>query len=246
MSKILLPAEAPLDLYKAAFIFYKKYNLNFCDFLFIYPNKPFTVRNNDILLGVNIEVNEKVVKLNSLEEAVSYLGASDEFEFLFSIPDSVLLGFSVKDKTLTLIRLFEFFSTYYRNLVRNTPLTELLDKIDIVKYNNLKISIQKDGHFISPEERLVLFKSPGVDFCIFYSNGTVGIQKNLIRKKTPLLTQLSLKKYLPTEYNWFIHRRGHLLVSKSNVKEDMIDVVREALIKALKDFKQDKEETYEG
>lgn len=213
MGNVILPAEAPFDLYKAAYIFYQRRNLRLCHFTFVYPNKQFSTRNGDVLLGINVDTgNQSVIKFARLSEVMEHFGDNLEFRFLYQIPDDVYYGFKNKDKTRVLDAVFTFIDNYRSNMADLMGYEAIISRHNLVEVGGLRIVVQEGDAFISPDERIVLFRS-GVDYVVWSTNKQPGIQKNLCSNVPTLSGFAKSSHMLPGD--WFAPSKGHMLVVKS-------------------------------
>ena len=223
MGNIILPAEAPFDLYKAAYVFYQRRNLRLCHFTFVYPNKQFSTRNGDVLLGINVDTgNQTVTKFARLSEVMDFFGDNLEFRFIYQISDDVYYGFKNKDKTRTLDAVFTFFDNYRQSMAELMGFETIIGRHNLVEVNGLKIVVQEGEAFISPDERIVLFRS-GIDYVVWSTNQQPGIQKNLC-SNVPTLSSFAKSKFMLAG-DWFVPSKGHMLVAKAggSSKEDLTD-----------------------
>ena len=223
MGNIILPAEAPFDLYKAAYVFYHKRNLRLCHFTFVYPNKPFATRNGDILLGINVDTgNQAVLKYARLSEVMESFGDNLEFRFLYQISDDVICGFANKDRTRTLDAVFTFFDNYRRSMAELMGYETIIHNHELRVVNGIRIVVQSGDRFISPDERIVLFRS-GIDYVVFSTVSEPGIQKNLC-SNAPTLSGFAKSPHM-LDGDWFTPSKGHMLVAKvkGQSKERLVD-----------------------
>lgn len=217
---LYLPAEAPLDLYKAAYALYLRNNLRLCDLQFIYPHKGFSVHKSDILIGVHLDRVQQNTLFLSFEDVLNYLGDTSEFNFLRQIPDDIIYGFRERDRTLMANKLFNFFTNYKQSMVELSNVESLLSDHIVMEVGRHKIVIQNDTIFLSPEERVLLFRN-GYHYVIFNSRPQVGIQKNL-QRKVPSLQKFADHAHLSDKSTWFIHRKGHLVLSREAYSKDSL------------------------
>lgn len=223
MGNVILPAEAPFDLYKAAYVFYHKRNLRLCHFTFVYPNKPFTTHSGDVLLGINVDTgNQAVTKFARFPEVLEFFSDNLEFRFLYQISDDVLCGFANKDRTRTLDAVFAFFDNYRRSMAELMGYETIVRNHNMHTVNGIRIVVQSGDKFISPDERIVLFRC-GVDYVVFSTVSEPGIQKNLC-SNAPTLSGFA-KSARMLEGDWFAPAKGHMLVAKSKgqSKERLVD-----------------------
>lgn len=230
INNIVLPAEAPLDLYKAAYVYYRRYNLRLCNFVFAYPNKSFSIVRNDVMLGMHVSTGGRdVEKYMRFEEVMNALGDPIEFKFLYQIPEDVFYGFRNRDKTVVLSELFAYFDNYTKSIAELSGADEILSNHTVHEIGDIRVVVQNPKEFITPDERIILFKN-GYHYVIFVSAPSVGIQKNL-SKKVPTLSGFAETAGL-RDGDWFVHRRGHLIVSRSDKMPDMNALI-EKFIKHL-------------
>lgn len=230
VNNVVLPAEAPLDLYKAAYVYYKRFNLRLCNFIFAYPNKSFNVSRNDVMLGMHVNTGGRdVEKYMRFDEVMDTLGGPIEFKFLYQIPEDVFYGFRNRDKTVVLSALFEYFDNYTKSIAELSGADEILAAHTVHEVGDLRIVVQNPKEFITPDERIILFKN-GYHYVVFVSEPSVGIQKNL-SKRVPTLSGFAEVAGLRSG-DWFVHRRGHLIVSRSAKMPDM-NMLIEQFIKYL-------------
>lgn len=223
MGNIILPAEAPFDLYKAAYVFYQKRNLRLCHFVFVYPNKQFSTRNGDVLLGINVDTgNQSVTKFARLSEVMEFFGDSIEFRFLNQIPEDVFYGFRNKDRTRVLDSIFTFFENYRQSMAELMGFETIISNHELREVAGLRVVIQSGDKFISPDERIVLFRS-GVDYVVWTTNKEPGIQKNLCSNAPTLSGFAKSSHMLPGD--WFVPSKGHMMVAKTggHSKEQLTD-----------------------
>ena len=233
MTTIIMPAEAPLDLFKAAYVFYKRDNLRLCNIQFAYPNKAFSMPKGCTLLGMHIDTGGRSVsKFMRFSEVMEHLGDPLEFRFLHQIAEDTFYGFRNRDKTLVMGAVFEFFDNYARTMAELSSADEIVADHVIHDIGNLRVVVQSEHRFITPDERIVLFKN-GFHYVVFRSAPAVGIQKNL-GANIPTLSGFADHAGLRTS-DWFVHRNGHMLVSRSNVTPDAHKLI-ESFISYLSEF----------
>lgn len=213
---IVLPAEANLDLYKAAYVIFKERNMRLTNLTIAYPTKSFAVGQLDICLGMDIiRENQQGKNFSGFEDVMkNAVKNSTAYAFLRHIPESVMYCFREFDKTILAWNIFQAFDNFAANM---KSIAEIPDKTTgRVEYHvgGYRILCAPTGDtYLTPEDRIILFRS-GYHYIVFASGNTVGVQKSLIRH-IPALTDFAKDMGLDPVI-WFTHRMGHLVISKNN------------------------------
>lgn len=213
---VIIPAEASLDVYKAAYIIFKKRQLKMCNLEITYPTRAFTVADRDIAISVHVNFleDQKVTQFNGFHDVMQSFGNPVDMRFLEHIPDAILFCFKNEDRTLLAAQLFAAFDAFESNLRESVGVPELIASRELRNAGGYNILIGKGDKYLSPEERITLFKSRQVQFVVFETGDSYGVQK-CISYPLPDLT-LFARDYLSSDRAcWFVHRRGHLVVSKT-------------------------------
>lgn len=227
MSKIgnvLLPAEASLEMLRVAYALQAKFELRFCDFVFVYPNRRFSLKREDVIVGLNISSEFPVKRFNTLAEVITEYGNIPEAKYLHLVPDEVLAGFRGKDKTAVLMSVFAFFRDFSMSMAEAQSVPALLSACTVDDVCGMKVVTAPQ--FLSPEDRIVLFQA-GHDYVVFQTDGAVGVQRSLLSSAPSLR---GIKPLLPTRDKWFAHSRGHMLLSTGRKPPLTIDELRLALV----------------
>ena len=234
MTTIIIPAEAPLDLYKAAYVFYKRENLRLCNTQFVYPNKAFSMPKGCILLGMHIDTcGRDVTTFMRFSEVMDHFGEPLEFKFLYQLSEDLFYGFRDRDKTLVMSDLFKFFDNYAKTMAELSSPDEIIAEHTVHDIGDLRIVVQNEHRFITPDERIVLFRN-GFHYVVFRSAPVIGIQKNL-GANIPTLSGFADFAGLRNS-DWFVHRNGHMIVSRPPGTPDAHMLI-ESLISYLSEHK---------
>lgn len=215
---IVLPAEAGLDLYKAAYVIYKINNLRLSNISFLYPHKPCNIGHKDIVLGMHLEKTRQQ-QFMSFEEVLSHYGDCATYAFLRQIPDDVVYGFHAADKMYSCMKIFDFFEAYRTAIILHTNVASITDQHYVHEINEYKVLVQNGNIFITPDERIVLFRQ-GFDYVVFCAAPQVGVQKNLC-KHIPSCTALAAHARYSSD-EWFMHKKGHLIMSREKMSLDAL------------------------
>lgn len=224
---VLLPAGATLDHLKAAYALYVKFDLRLCAFGFVYPHRRFSVNRGDVIIGANIDVDGGVFMFQSLADVIAEFGHIPETKYIADIPPLVLDGFRDRDKTIVLMKVFEFFSNYSKTQAERISVPDLVSKCHVETVCGHNVLSCED--ILSPDERIVLFQN-GYDYVVFRTNDTIGVQRNIL-ENTPSLR--GIRATLPDQRSWVEHNRGHLLISKGDAPCSLAEL-RGLLIQFLK------------
>ena len=213
---IIIPAEASLDVYKAAYVIFKKRQLRLCNLEIVYPTRSFVMADNDVVIDVHVSVGavRNVMKYKGFQDVMNAYGNPIDMKFLEHIPDTMLLCFRNEDRTLLAAELFASFDAFEANLREAMSVPELLSAREIKKAGGCNIVLGTGERFLCSEERILLFKSRQVQYVVFESGGSYGVQR-CISQNLPSLSTFA-KEYLAEDTtSWFVHRRGHVVVSKA-------------------------------
>lgn len=233
---VILPAEATLDAYKAAYVLYKKHLLYMCNIVFAYPTKAFTISQNDVLINVHVQVDStcKVRRFSGFADVMAHYGNPVDMRFLEHVPESIMFCFRHDDKTILTDKLFKAFADFEANTREAASVPELLSTRKSLKVQGYCIVLGTGDTFLCPDERLALFRSRQVHYVVFSSGDSYGVQR-CISMELPSLSDFA-KDYLNDDRsNWFAHRRGHLVVSKAQCAPT---VSLDELVKRLRAYLQ--------
>lgn len=212
---LVIPAEASMDVLKAAYAVFKHYNLKLSNIEIAYPNKSFRMLDGDVAIGVYVDSGPVDVRVfDGFKDVLGgFLGSPPEMRFLEHIPDHLLMCFHESDKTLLVNSVFNAFAAFDKNLREAVGVTSLMADRASIAVGAWNIVVADKDSFLSPEERVRLFRSANVHYIVFASGKSVGVQKCLSRS-CPMLSDFAGKHM--TEPCWFVHRRGHLVVNKTD------------------------------
>ncbi len=213
---VVMPAEAPLELYKCAYVVMRERNLRFSNLVIAYPQKGFQVSPTDVCLGMlGIERPDATGKnFESLSETMQALHCQSRYGFLTHLPTQLLMCYREVDKTILATKLFDAFDAFRRNFDDQFALTDKIrERRTFTEGNYQIICADSKESFLTQEDRIALFKT-GYQYIAFASDNTVGVQKTLHRH-CPSLTEFAKFANLDPEI-WFTHRLGHLVITKNS------------------------------
>jgi hypothetical protein len=213
---VVMPAEAPLELYKCAYVVMRERNLRFSNLVIAYPQKGFQVSPTDVCLGMlGIERPDAAGKnFESLSETMQALRCQSRYGFLTHLPTQLLMCYREVDKTILATKLFDAFDAFRRNFDDQFALTDKIrERRTFTEGNYQIICADSKESFLTQEDRIALFKT-GYQYIAFASDNTVGVQKTLHRH-CPSLTEFAKFANLDPEI-WFTHRLGHLVITKNS------------------------------
>lgn len=213
---VIIPAEAPLELYKCAYVVMRERNMRFSNLVVAYPQKGFQVATTDICLGMlGIDRQEGTGKnYESLSEVMQGLRCQSRYAFLTHLPTQLLMCYREIDKTILATKLFDAFDAFRRNFDDQFALADKIrERHTFTEGGYRTICADSKESFLTPEDRIALFKT-GYQYIAFASDNTVGVQKTLHRH-CPSLTEFARFAELDPEI-WFTHRYGHLVITKNS------------------------------
>lgn len=217
--QVVIPAEASLDLYKAAYVILREKNLLFSNLTIAYPQKGFSLGKDDICVGMNIvRPGEGGKNYDTLQEVITDMRCRNRYAFLTHLPNQLLMCFREHDKTILAINLYAAFDAFRRNFDDQFSLPQKISERKTYTVGKFRIiCADSKEYFLTPEDRIALFKT-GYQYIVFSSDNTVGIQRTL-QRRCPLLTDFARFANLDSNI-WFTHRFGHLVISKNNRTPD--------------------------
>lgn len=233
---IVIPAEASLDVLKAAYAVWRRNNLRLTNIEIAYPTSPFRVFDGDVLIGMYISTDRlSVTSLTGFRDTMEYLGNPPDMRFLEHVPSQLPMFYYEQDKTLLVSSIFGAFNAFAKNLRDAASISELLSGRSQFSVGQWNVVVAAKDQFLTPEERVRLFRSD-IHYIVFASGNTVGVQKCMSRP-CPLLTTFA-EKHLSQDKNWFVHRRGHLVSNKNGCApektgQELADLLREYLTAAV-------------
>lgn len=213
---VIIPAEATLDVYKAAYVIFKKRQLKLCNIVVAYPTRSFVMADRDVTICAHISVgaDRNITQYKGFRDVMAAYGNPVDMKFLEHVPDPILYCFRNEDRTMLAAQLFAAFDAFEANLREATSVPELMSSREIKKAAGFNIIIGVGEKFLCPEERITLFRSKQIQFVVFESGDSYGVQK-CISQELPNLATFA-KEYLGDDIaSWFVHRRGHVVVSKA-------------------------------
>lgn len=213
---LVIPAEASTDVLKAAYVYYRQFNMRLTNIEIAYPNKPFRMFDSDIVIGVHVDAGPlNVTRISGYRDAMGRLNNPAEMRFLEHVPDQMSMCFHNPEKTLLIHEVFKAFEAYDRNIREAISVTAMLEDRTSLQAGGWNIVVAPKDKFLTPDERILLFRSASIHYIVFASGNTVGVQK-CVSRKCPLLTTFAEKMGLTANPAWFSHRRGHLVTSKAD------------------------------
>lgn len=213
---VVIPAEATLDIYKAAYVVWRKRQLKLCNLVVAYPTRAFNMADKDIVIGVHIEMQKDKSQTfyHGYQDVMAAFNNPIDLKFLDHIPDSVMMCFREDDKSILALKLFQAFDAFEINLKEVMSIHQLLETRKVFHAGRHTVVIGSGENFLSSEERILLFKNKRAQYVIFSSGDAYGIQR-CVSQKSPSLRDFAAEYLSSDTRNWFIHRRGHIIVSKS-------------------------------
>lgn len=188
--------------------------------VFAYPTKEFTVNPKDITIGMDILREGHTGKnYSDFNDVINSFKRASRYNFLNHLPESLMMCYREHDKTVLAMNLFKAFTCFERNM---NSMFELPQKIKerkellVGKYRIMCVTTPEE--YLTPEDRIALFKT-GFHYIVFCNSAGSGVQK-CVHRRSPMLTEFA--KYARLNQNiWFIHCRGHLVISKNTHTPDL-------------------------
>jgi len=217
--QVIIPAEATLDHYKAAFVLLRERNLPMSNLTVAYPQKSFNIGGKDICVGTFISrPTDTGRNYNSLHDVLVDLHRQNQYAFLTHIPSQLLMCHREHDKTRLAIKLFDSFEAFRRNYADQFSIQQKINERRTITAGKYRIiCADSKESYLTPEDRIALYKT-GFQYIVFAAENTIGIQKTLLRRY-PLLTDFAQCADLDPNL-WFVHNYGHLVISKNNRTPD--------------------------
>ena len=217
---VIIPAEAGLDIYKAAYVILQEKNLYLQNLVFVYPTKEFTVNPKDITIGMDI-LREGHTGKNyaDLNEVMRAFRKSSKYNFLNHLPDSLMMCYREHDKTVLANYLFKAFACFEKNMEKMFDLPNKIKERKEFSVGNFRIMcVSTREEYLTPEDRIALFKT-GFHYIVFCKSAGSGVQK-CVHRRAPMLTEFAEYARLNQQI-WFTHCRGHLVITKNTHTPDL-------------------------
>lgn len=213
---VIIPAEASLDVYKAAYVIFKKRQLKMCNLVVAYPTRSFVLADRDVTINAHIAVgsDRNITQYKGFQDVMVAYGNPVDMKFLEHVPDPIMFCFRDEDRTMLAAQLFAAFDAFEANLREAMSVPELMSSREIKKAGGFNIILGVGEKFLCPEERITLFRSKQIQFVVFESGDSYGVQK-CISQELPNLATFARESLGEDFASWFIHRRGHIVVSKT-------------------------------